>query len=153
MRRKLYCVLCFVAFAMFEASIYANDADSILGLWNTAGGKSKVQIYKCGDKYCGRLTWLQFPTYPKGDEQGLDGLEKVDRHNPVPDLRDRPLVGLDIIKGFIYDGDGTWRNGRIYDPRSGKTYRCRITLTGDSRLLVRGYVGIPLFGKTAEWYR
>ena len=43
--------------------------------------------------------------------------------------------------------------GTIYDPRDGKTYKCRMTLKKDGTLEVRGYLGLALFGKTVVWTR
>jgi len=136
---------------MVSVSAWA-AADDIVGLWNTAEGRSKVEIYKCADRYCGRITWLKEPNYPDNDEQGMAGKPKVDRENPDPDLRSQSLLGLEMLRDFRYD-DGQWRDGTIYDPREGKTYSCKITLAEDGTLKVRGYIGISLFGKTAEWTR
>jgi uncharacterized protein (DUF2147 family) len=69
-------------------------------------------------------------------------------------LRGRTVEGLNILHGFERDriDHEVWRNGRIYDPGSGRTYRSVVTQEGD-RLLVRGYVGIPLIGRTTTWFR
>lgn len=127
-------------------------ADDVLGIWNTAEGRSRVEVYKCADRYCGRITWLKEPTYPADDAKGMAGQPKVDRENPDPALRSRPINGLEILQNFRYD-DGQWNDGSIYDPREGKTYRCKITLGDDGKLKVRGYIGISLFGRTTEWSR
>ena len=129
------------------------EADNILGFWTTAEGKSKVEIYRCGDKYCGKITWLKIPLYEENDPQGMAGQVKVDRENPDPGMKKTPLVGLVIIRDFIYDGESEWSDGSIYDPQNGKTYSCNMTLTDQKTLEVRGYVGIPLFGRTAVWTR
>jgi len=50
-------------------------------------------------------------------------------------------------KGDTYDG------GEITDPKNGKTYRCKITLDGKDKLIVRGYLGISLFGRSQVWFR
>jgi len=68
-------------------------------------------------------------------------------------LRDRPLTGLDLFAGFAYDGDGRWTGGTIYDPNSGKTYRCIITWVDGNTLKVRGYIGVPMLGRTETWTR
>ena len=53
-------------------------ADEILGVWNTAEGRSHVEVYKCADRYCGRITWLKEPQYPQDDARGMAGKPKVD---------------------------------------------------------------------------
>ena len=127
-------------------------ADEILGVWNTAEGRSHVEVYKCADRYCGRITWLKEPQYPQDDARGMAGKPKVDRENPEPALRNQSLLGLQILRGFRYE-DQQWLDGTIYDPKEGKTYRCKITLSDDGKLKVRGFIGISLFGRTTEWER
>ena len=60
---------------------------------------------------------------------------------------------MDLIADFSRKSDRQWVNGRIYDPRDGKTYKCKMTLQKDGTLKVRGYVGVSLFGKTVVWNR
>ena len=50
------------------------------------------------------------------DEDGEEGEPKVDTNNPDEALQSRPIVGLVMMKGFKYDGKGTWQKGTIYDP-------------------------------------
>ena len=78
-----------------------------------------------------------------------------DRYNPDPLLRARPIVGLQVVTGFTREpsADGVWSGGSIYDPGSGKTYRCQAWLDGPDRLELRGYVGLPIFGRTTHWIR
>jgi uncharacterized protein (DUF2147 family) len=83
----------------------------------------------------------------------MAGLPRVDRKNPDQALRNRRLLGLQIMDGFVYDSESSWDKGRIYDPESGKTYQSKITLVSPHRLKIRGYVGIPLFGRTTTWNR
>jgi uncharacterized protein (DUF2147 family) len=51
------------------------------------------------------------------------------------------------------DGDGAWSGGFIYDPNSGKTYRCKLKLKDRNTLKLRGYIGISLLGRTDVWTR
>ena len=57
-----------------------------------------------------------------------------------------------MLKGFSFD-DGEWVDGSIYDPKTGKTYSCKMTLKGNDKLSVRGYIGISLIGRTDVWTR
>jgi uncharacterized protein (DUF2147 family) len=81
-----------------------------------------------------------------------DGKAKTDARNPENNLKSRPIWGLEILKGFKYD-DGIWEDGTIYDPKSGKTYSCKLTLSGNDKLNVRGYMGISIIGRTDVWSR
>ena len=69
------------------------------------------------------------------------------------ELKDKPLVGMKVLWNLSRQGDG-WSGGMIFDPDSGKTYSCSITLqNGGSKMKVRGYVGVSLFGRTQYWQR
>ena len=125
--------------------------DSVLGSWLTADGKSRVEIAHCGSELCGTIIWLQEPTYPADDE--MAGQVKVDRNNPDSELQKRPIMGLPMLSGFHYDADNVWEGGKIYDPRNGKTYSCRLTLVDANTLKVRGYIGFSFIGRTAIWTR
>ena len=82
-----------------------------------------------------------------------NGNPKTDQLNPDESLKNRSRLGMKIMYNFVYDGDDEWDNGRIYDPKSGKTYRGTITMTSKNRLDLRGYVGISWFGRTSYWTR
>lgn len=121
------------------------EGDAILGEWLTAEGKAKVHIYKCDTLYCGKIVWLKEPL--------KNGKEAVDDKNPDPSLQDKPVIGLVIVRGFTYDGDDKWTGGKVYDPESGDTYSGKITLKDPHTLRLRGYVLIPLLGRTEIWTR
>lgn len=127
------------------ATIYAQSADAILGKWLNSSGEANINIYKTGNKYNGKIVWLKTPN----NEQGK---AKTDIHNPDANLRGRALLGLEMLKGFSFD-DGEWVDGSIYDPKTGKTYSCKMTLKGNNKLSVRGYIGISLIGRTDVWTR
>ena len=78
---------------------------------------------------------------------------RYDDKNPDPALRHRRLLGLQILAGFHRSGDNKWSGGTIYDPNSGKTYKCTLQLEDANRLRVRGFIGISLLGRTEIWTR
>jgi uncharacterized protein (DUF2147 family) len=117
-----------------------------VGLWYAEGGAAQVAIAPCGNALCGHVVWLRSPL----DENGCD---LRDRNNPNPALRRRKVTGLEILQGLEPQADGTWVGGSIYDPGSGNSYTCRLTLDGGDRLWLRGYLGIPLLGRTTVWTR
>ena len=119
-------------------------AETPLGMWET--GESHIEIYHCGDLLCGRIAALDEPLDQAGNPE-------VDTNNPDPALKTRPILGMDLIAGFSRKSDRKWVGGTIYDPRDGKTYKCKMTLQKDGTLKVRGYVGMSLFGKTVVWTR
>ncbi|HVW15733.1 MAG TPA: DUF2147 domain-containing protein [Mucilaginibacter sp.] len=139
--------ICFVLLFSFTivAVASAQKADAILGTWANKSGEDHILIYKKGNKYFGKLDWLKYPN----DETGRP---KTDKKNPDEKLHSRPLFGLELLQDFTYEGDNLYDDGTIYDPKSGKTYTCKMTLEGD-KLNIRGYIGISLFGRTEIFTR
>ena len=67
--------------------------------------------------------------------------------------KDKPIIGMPILWGLKKDGDA-WAGGEIFDPKNGKTYRCKIKLAEDGKSLnVRGFIGISLIGRSQTWLR
>jgi uncharacterized protein (DUF2147 family) len=153
--RPAACVAMVVVFAV-AGWVGADDGDQIVGVWATApdevDGNAHVEIYKNNGTYEGKIIWLEKPVYNPDDDQGMAGQTKVDRENPDAALQSRPILGLQIMSGFQYGGDNKWKKGTIYAPDDGKTYKCKMTLSGDV-LDVRGFIGISLLGRTEAWTR
>lgn len=145
MKRFSALVVCMVLLLAATAHSAENEADSILGEWFTDGGESVVEMYKCGEFYCGKITWLKEP-------MNEDDTEKVDADNPDESKRDRKIIGMNIVKDFKYRGRSRWGRGTIYDPDSGKTYSCKARLKGD-KLNIRGFIGVSFLGRTTVWDR
>jgi len=133
-------------------AVYAG-ADDILGIWNNQEKDAKIDIFKCGDKYCGKIVWLKEPNYPEGSTEGVAGTPKLDNNNPDPALRKTPRLGLPIVHDFVHAGESKWTDGKVYDPKKGKTYSGKMTLVSPNQLDLRGFIGISLIGRTATWTR
>lgn len=154
-RRLAASVLLLTAALLVPAAAAADPAaDAVLGTWLTEagdqGGRAHVEITRQGNRLVGRIVHLEEPDFEAGHPRA--GQPKVDLENPDPKLRERPILGLQILGGFTWD-DGKWTGGTIYDPANGKTYKAQITLDGRDRLALRGYIGVPLFGRTSTWRR
>ena len=141
-----------MAILLTATNPFGTGLSDILGVWKTEAGEAKVEIFMCGEKICGRIIWLKNPLYTDSRD-GEVGTPVIDRKNPDPALRSRPVLGLRILEGFTAEGDNNWGNGTCYDPKSGNTYRGKIHLAAPGRLELRGYIGIPLFGRTSVWNR
>jgi len=109
----------------------ASAAAPVTGKWMTGEKDSIVEIGPCGNAVCGRITRILKP--------GQDGSAPIDKLNPDPALRNRSVVGLMVLTGFMPDGDA-WK-GRIYNPRAGKTYKSYLARNPDGSLKVKGCVG------------
>jgi len=124
----------------------ARAAVTPIGRWYAEGGAAQVEIAPCGPALCGRVVWLRSPF----DEHGCP---LTDRQNHDRILQAQPVVGLEILRGLRPTSASTWEAGTIYDPSSGWTYQCAATLDGPDRLLLRGYLGVRLLGRTTTWLR
>jgi uncharacterized protein (DUF2147 family) len=122
--------------------IYTGPASSEApeGTWLLAN-RVAIQVFECSGLLCGKIVWLVRPRTPAGQPD-------VDRLNPDPALRQRPLCGLTIIWGLQPDSPGHWSNGWLYDPQDGNTYDLTAELTAPDRISARVYRGVPLFGRT-----
>lgn len=68
-------------------------------------------------------------------------------------LKDAPVVGLVMLTGLKKDGN-EYTGGQILDPDNGQTYRSKIQVVeGGKKLNVRGYIGVPTFGRSQIWIR
>jgi len=144
-------LLCFAVAATCHA---VSNGDAFLGVWYNEEKDAKIEVYKCADKYCGKIVWLREPNYEAGSTEGTPGTPMLDNHNPDPSLHTRPLLGLLIVKDFVYAGDGTWKGGTVYDPKVGKTYSGKITLVSPDQLTLRGFIlGITFLGRNTTWTR
>jgi uncharacterized protein (DUF2147 family) len=121
------------------------SAQSIVGIWKTIDDtdnveKSHIEIYQHDGLYYGKVIKLlegatvEVCTKCKGDKKG------------------QHLVGMILLENMEKSND-QWKGGQILDPASGKSYKCYLELETDEVLKVRGYLGIPAFGRTQYWYR
>jgi uncharacterized protein (DUF2147 family) len=139
-----------VVWFLSPSLIFAVEGDEILGEWVTEYGDSRVEIFKKDNQYFGKIVALTEPNYLPGEVKGMDGKPRLDLNNPKKSLRSNSLIGLELMKNFQFDED-EWIGGSIYDPEDGTSYKCKISLTEDGELHVRGYIGISLFGRTTVW--
>ena len=141
-------LMCLVIICISITYPFANSrAEGVVGTWATVDGNSHVEIVDCSGKLCGTITWLKEPLDKKG-------APKNDLNNPIESLKSRPILGLALLTDFVPTEDpNVWENGKIYNPVDGKTYSCTLTLLDEITLKVRGYIGLPMFGKTQIWTR
>jgi uncharacterized protein (DUF2147 family) len=139
----------FFSLIITTQSLFAQqDANLIMGTWLTGSGQAKIEIYKNGTNYQGKIIWISEPIDP------VTNKPKTDTKHPDSKLHTRPLVGLVNLWGFSYnEKDSKWENGHIYDPKSGKEYKCTINAKDKNTLNVRGYIGFSVIGRTDVWTR
>lgn len=135
-------ILTLLTLTLFSSLLMAQDITQ--GLWFNEEKEAKIRFYEQGGKLYGKIVWLKEPQ--------ANGKDKTDKNNPKPELRSKPIVGLVVLTGFEKDGKN-WKNGDIYDPKSGKTYSSIIKWAGDRQLNIRGFIGVSLIGKTTRFTR
>jgi uncharacterized protein (DUF2147 family) len=130
-----------LALAVPMAGASDDQAMLIVGNWLTEPRDGIIEISIAGDgSYQGKIV-------------GGNSPQRQDQHNPDPARRSQLLLGQTIFQGMKYDGDGKWSGGTVYDPDSGRTYRCRLERLDAERLQVRGFVGFALLGRSQVWTR
>jgi len=138
-------IILFLVAPAVNGTAQAYKTDDILGTWLNQEATGKIQIYKEGNKYFGKLVWLRTPM------DSITGLPRTDKENPDPKLKSKPLIGLVNLKNFTFDGKDEWSGGTIYDPKNGKTYKCYIQFSSVNKLKIRGYLGISMLGRNTYW--
>ena len=151
--KRYFCFFVLGIALLIPLMVQAQNQDAILGKWWNEEKDGQIEIYSCDGKYCGKVIWLQEPNYPANDPEGMGGQPKADRKNPDPAKRRQPILGYNVVWGFTHAGENLWEGGFIYNPREGKTYKCRMTLETSNHLKVMGFLGIALIGKTNNWTR
>ncbi len=121
-------------------------APSPVGTWRTfndAGVETgAVTIQDDGGVLSGRVSAIRDPAKAKGLCQNCPG-----------DRKDQPALGLQIIRGVTPDGP-QWGGGEILDPETGRVYRVKMRVEdGGTKLVLRGFIGISLFGRSQTWVR
>jgi uncharacterized protein (DUF2147 family) len=136
-------VLLLLALSFLSNAQAQKAADKIVGVWFNQEKTSKIEIYKTSETYSGKIVWL-------AEMEKNKGLKPKDKNNPKPELRNREILGLDIITDLRYS-DGKWIDGTIYTPKQGIYANCKAELLSDGRLKV--FVSKSGFTKTQIWTR
>ena len=120
-----------------------------VGVWKTIDDKSKaekslVRISESGGVLTGRIEKLL----------AADAKPDAVCDKCSDDRKEKPMVGLEVIRGVRKSDDALWDGGTILDPNDGKVYKVRLSpADGGKKLEVRGYIGAPLLGRTQTWIR
>ena len=134
--------------SLYTLAVFAQEADKITGIWWNDEKTTKIKVEKRDGKYTGTIVYMIPEKYENGQPP-------KDDKNPDESLRNRSLIGLHILQDFEYDvNKKEWKNGKIYDPKSGNTYDCYGWLESNDLLKLKGFVaGIRWLGRSSEWYR
>lgn len=138
-----------LVFGLILSRSFAQDAQKIAGVWWNDEKTSKIEVKEENGQFTGTVIYINPEKYVNGEPE-------KDNMNPDVKLRTRSRLGLAILSGLKYvPGDKQWQNGRIYDPKNGKTYDCFAWFESDNNMLyIKGYVaGIKWLGRSTTWTR
>ena len=119
-----------------------------VGLWRTIDDETKtekslVRITDNAGVLSGKIEKLADPTKANAV------CEKC-----TDERKDQPVVGMMILRNVRASDPGVWEGGEILDPNNGKNYRVKLRpIDGGKQLEVRGYIGVPMLGRTQTWIR
>lgn len=123
--------------------LQAQSEDKIIGFWYNEDKSSRIEIFKSGETYSGKIVWLaELEKHPSSKPK--------DKNNPNAKLRDREILGLVILSNLKYSG-GIWKNGSIYTPKRGVYAECTVELLTDDKLKI--IVSKSGFTRTQIWTR
>lgn len=125
-----------IAAVALSLALPASAEQQPTGLWRMANGKVTVKVTPCGAKLCGIVVALKKPRDGKGRP-------RLDKENPNPQLRKRPVIGLTILSNMQPSGGNGW-TGTIYNPDDGNTYTSRLKLQTPDTMQVQGCVATVL---------
>lgn len=145
---KRRCVLIVLIATLLSMHAWAAD-NSPVGLWKTIDDesgkpKSLVRISESNGEFTGKIEKLFRPA----DQDQNPKCVKCEDAN-----KDQPIIGMTILTGLKQDGD-EYTGGLILDPNNGKVYKSKLSLIeGGKKLKLRGYIGVPMLGRTQIWLR
>ena len=125
---------------------FAQTNADIVGEWYNAEKDAVITLFEDGRKISGKITWMKFPNDKNGNP-------KTDLLNPDEKLRARARMGMVMMHSFVHIEAKVWGNGKLYDPKKGKTYSGKLTLTDKNTLDLRGYIGFSFLGRSSAWTR
>lgn len=123
------------------SALAQNQADRIVGIWMNEDQTTKVEIFKAGNSYSGKIIWLAKPN-------NSEGKPFLDKNNPDRAKRGQKILGLTIITGLKYTNN-QWSNGTIYAPRRGMYADCSVALSNNGNLEIT--VTKSGFSRTKTW--
>jgi uncharacterized protein (DUF2147 family) len=136
-----------VSAALLALSLGSSLAADPVGTWFTEEGKATVKIAACGPALCGTITALKDANDPD------TGRPRTDKNNAEASLRNRPMIGVQIVLGMKPSGTANKWSGQVYNAEDGKTYTGNLTLQDANTIKLEGCILGGLVCKSQTWTR
>ena len=132
-----------------NSTAIAQTADPAIGTWKTIDDKTNqpASLIKI-EEINGTLEGTIIKTFPRPNETPLTNCNLC-----KDELKDKPIIGLKIMSGLKQEKPGFWSGGKILDPKEGEYYKVKVSTEDGKKMDVRGYIGVPMLGRTQIWYK
>jgi len=139
-----------LAAAALNGTVAFAQTDPVVGHWTTIDDKthqpkSIIRIDLVDQKLQGTIVKI----FTAPGERADPVCEQCKDHR-----KDKPIIGMTIMTGLKKSSNTSWDGGEILDPNNGSIYKVKLSLMPDAKALdVRGYIGVPMLGRTQTWVR
>ncbi len=133
---KRTCLILLAALCAAAAPALAQDASKVSGTWQSQSGITRVKVTPCGTGLCAQVVWQKNPS--------------KDVHNPDPQKRERPIVGLQLVSNMKPVSSNEW-TGSIYNYEDGQTYQGKVKITSANAIEIGGCVMGGMICQSKTW--
>jgi len=142
MKRFLLAVL-LIANCSFKYAV-VNNSNAIVGKWmNAEDNNVIVEIFRIGKEFKAKIVW-----FDDSDDKTKPMNLRRDTKNPDEALRNRKIIGLEVMRGLVFnEDDNEWQSGQIYDASTGKEWNAKAWLDKEGCLKVRGFWHFEILGQ------
>ena len=134
----------YLIFVLFSAVVIGqNKFSTISGKWMSTEDNLMVEVYEVNNEYCAKVIW-----FDDTDDKSKPYTTRVDERNPDKNLRQRKILGLEVMHGLVYNAaKEEWEGGHIYDANKGKIWNAKAWLDKDGDLNIRGFWHYEFLGQ------
>jgi len=131
-----------------QAVCFQGEND-ILGKWISTKKNVIIEVYKVSNQFRAKVLWFN-----DTDDLSRPMKTRLDIHNPNKSLRNRLILGMDVLDGLSYNAEKhRWEKGRIYDPSSGRHWSSVVYFNDDNQMEVKGYWKFEFLCQTLAFVR
>lgn len=135
--------ICILLTMPFTAMCFQSQSD-ILGKWISTKKNVIIEVYTVSNQFKAKVLW-----YNDKDDVSRPMKTRTDIKNPVKDLRNQLILGMDVLEGLCYNPEKyRWEKGTIYDASSGRHWSSVVYFNDEHQMEVKGYWKFEFLGQT-----